>query len=597
MSRQRKITPRRRPAPAPVSRGPWWEIRNATADTAEVFIYEQIGESLWADGVTAKGFVQDLQQVTAPNIHLRINSPGGSVFDGQAIYNALVRHPANVTTFIDGVAASIASVIALAGDRVVMAQNALFMIHDPSSRVAGTADDMRKMADLLDKVTQQLVDTYAERTGLEDDDIRDAMAAETWYTADEALEAGFIDEVGDSLDMAASFDMAALGYQNYGRALVARNFDVPVGMLGAPQSPAATEAAGPTEGETVDESTAVAEATGTPPAAPAPAYIPRATVRDPFPYRATVRDERGIQASFFRDMIRAQHDPEAADRYRIATTMIQNANGVQSDVNEIIPSIYRPDMFVGQLSNSRPMIDSFQRQTIDGPNAIRVPKFNSASGLMADHVEDTNPTTGAFTTTEVTITPKAVSGLFTGSREMFEGSTPAVDALIMNAILEEYAAESETYAATTFLAGATAGTVVDISNGVTLQVVERMITFQANRKRPAEVFLAGTTLFPELVKQVDTTGRPLNPYVGATNAFGTGSALAVNVGGIVTPYVASLADGLLGVREDAVTFESGLRMWRWEERNGPANIEIAAFGYIGCAVLRATGLLKFATQA
>jgi HK97 family phage major capsid protein len=375
-----------------------------------------------------------------------------------------------------------------------------------------------------------------------------------------------------------------------------------VDRVAATEAPApAPDADTPTEEEhTVTEVTeAVAEVTAAEPQHLAAAFIPRAHVQDAFPYRETVRDDRGVQASFFRDMIRAQHDPEAAERYRVAQTMLTAAAGVQTDIAEIIPTQYRPDMYVGQLSNSRPVIDAFSRQSIDGPNPQRVPRFKAASGLNADHVENTNPAEGAFETDEVVITPKAVSGIYKGSREMFEGSTPAVDALIMNAIREEYASETEAYAATTFLTGATAGTVVDISNGVTLQVIERMITFQANRKRAADVLLAGTTLFPELVKQVDLQGRPLNPYVGATNAPGSigMGALSVNVGGYVTPYVASLTDGLLGVREDAVTFESGLRMWRWEEKSGPATIEIAAFGYIACAVLRPLGLLKFATQA
>lgn len=589
MSRPRKLpVNRRRPAPAPAA-ATWYEIRNDAGDAADILIYDRIGESFFDDGVTAKGFVEELKAISASQINLRINSPGGSVFDGYAIYNALRRHPATITAYVDGMAASIASIIALAGDEVVMAENALFMIHDPSMLAMGTADDMRKAADLLDKVGGQLVDTYAERTGMDPDDIRDAMAAETWYTADEALDAGFIDQVGDRQDIAASFDLSAFGFRNYpapGLAAAATHTPAP--------APAETET--PTEGDTVDQSTPVAEATAPTPAEPA--FIPRARVQDPFPYRETVRDERGMHASFFRDMLNSRHDRDAAERFNVAQTMIQNA-GVQTDVNEIIPTTYRPDMYVAQLTSLRTLIDSFSKQSIDGPNPIRVPKFSSASGLMADHVEGTNPTTGTFVTTESVITPVAKSGTYVGSRELFEGSTPAVDALIMAAIAEEYASETETYAATTFLAGATAGTVVDISNGVTMQVVQRMITFQTNRKRAADVFRAGTTLFPELAIQVDTAGRPLNPYIGATNAPGTTSAkvLSLNVGGYETPLTSSLTDGLLGVSSDAVTFESGLRMWRWEEKDGPANIEIAAFGYIVCAVLRATGLLKFATQA
>jgi HK97 family phage prohead protease len=343
----------------------------------------------------------------------------------------------------------------------------------------------------------------------------------------------------------------------------------------------------------VDQSTVVAEA-----AAPVPAYVPRAHVQDAFPYRESTRDDRGMQASFFRDMLRAAHDPEAAHRHHTAATMMTAAND-QADVNEIIPGIYRPDLYVDQLPNYRVTIDSFSKFSIDGPNIVRVPKFNSSSGLMSDHVENTNPTTGAFTTTEATVTPVAKSGLYDASREMIEGSTPAVDQLILQAIREEYALDTEAYAITTLLAAATAGTVVDISNGVTMQVLARMVTFQAARKRAAEVFLAGTDLFPELVAQVDGALRPMNPVINPANAPGTVSnaAMSVSVAGLTTPYVPVLTGGVLGCRADFATFESGLRTWRWEEVAGPAKIRLSAFGYIACVGLRAAGLLKFATQA
>lgn len=359
-----------------------------------------------------------------------------------------------------------------------------------------------------------------------------------------------------------------------------------------PETPEADPAPDTTdEGETVDESTAVVEAA-------APAYVPRARVQDAFPYRETVRDERGMHASFFRDMLHAKDDAAAADRFNRASTMMTAAND-QADVNEIIPSQYRPDLYVGQLSNLRTTIDSFSKFAIDGPNIIRIPKFNTAADLISDHTENTNPTTGSFTTTEVSLTPVAKSGMYAASREMIEGSTPAVDQLILNAIREEYALDAEAYAITTLLAGATAGTVVDISNGVTMQVLARMVTFQANRKRGAEVFLAGSDLFTELVAQVDGAGRPLNPAVNPVNAAGGlgTAAMSVSVAGLTTPYVPVLTGGVLGARSDFATFESGLRTWRWEEKSGPAKIELAAFGYIGCAVLRPLGLLKFATQA
>ena len=182
----------------------WYKIENKTPERAEIWIYEPIGEDFFTgDGITAKGFQKELAEIKAAQIDLHINSPGGLVFDGITIYNLLKQHPANVTTYIDGLAASIASVIALAGDRVVMAENALFMIHKASGMVMGNSDDMRDFADKLDKVNGSIATTYISKTKKDEKEINDLMAAETWLTADEALEMGFVDELAGEMDMAA----------------------------------------------------------------------------------------------------------------------------------------------------------------------------------------------------------------------------------------------------------------------------------------------------------------------------------------------------------------------------------------------------------
>lgn len=182
----------------------WYEIKNKTAEKAEIWIYEYIGEDFWTGGgVTAKNFQKELSAVKASQIDLHINSPGGDVFDGITIYNLLKQHPANVTTYIDGLAASIASVIALAGNQIYMAENALFMIHNPWGMTMGDASDMRKMADSLDKVRDSISISYASKTGKEADEINALMDAETWMDADEAMEFGFIDNVTEKMDMAA----------------------------------------------------------------------------------------------------------------------------------------------------------------------------------------------------------------------------------------------------------------------------------------------------------------------------------------------------------------------------------------------------------
>lgn len=171
----------------------WYSLESDEGE-ATIYIYDAIGFF----GIEAQKLVQEIDQLEATDITLRINSPGGDVFDGAAIYNAFDRHPAKVHVKIDGVAASMASLIALAGDDIEMSENAFYMIHKPWSIVIGSADDMRSEAGLLDKIESTAVGVYAKRSGMTDEEIRGLLAAETWYTAEEAMDAGFIDKVAGS---------------------------------------------------------------------------------------------------------------------------------------------------------------------------------------------------------------------------------------------------------------------------------------------------------------------------------------------------------------------------------------------------------------
>jgi ATP-dependent Clp protease protease subunit len=187
----------------------WYAIRARGPDTvtagAEVAIYDEIG----AYGVSAKGFLSELGALPEGTpVDLRLNSPGGSVFDAVAIHNALKRHEGTVTVWIDGIAASAASYIAMAGDEIVMPENAFLMIHDPSGLVMGTAEDMRAMAGTLDKIAAGMTRGYAGRSGKTEDEIAALMAAETWFSAAEALEAGLATQLAEPVRIAASFDIA-----------------------------------------------------------------------------------------------------------------------------------------------------------------------------------------------------------------------------------------------------------------------------------------------------------------------------------------------------------------------------------------------------
>jgi ATP-dependent protease ClpP protease subunit len=192
----------------------WYAIR-ARAEGAEVSIYDEIG----AYGVSAKSFLDELGALPDDGpLTLRLNSPGGSVFDAVAIYNALKRHAGPVSVWIDGIAASAASYVAMAGDEVVMPENAFLMIHDPSGVVFGTADDMRAMAEALDKIKGSLVTGYAAKSGGAEDDIAALMAKEAWLDAAEAVELGFADRLAEPVRIAARFDIGR--FRNAPPALV-----------------------------------------------------------------------------------------------------------------------------------------------------------------------------------------------------------------------------------------------------------------------------------------------------------------------------------------------------------------------------------------
>jgi len=177
-------------APQSASRS-WYNFGPKASGEVDILIYDEIG--LW--GVTAQQFATDLAKVDADVINLHINSPGGSVFDGLAIYNALASHDAEIRTSVDSLAASIASVIAMAGDSIKIAEAAQIMVHQPSSFVWGGADDMRKEADVLDSIEEAIVDVYVARTGGKRAEIQQWVKNETWFKGKAAVDAGFADEV------------------------------------------------------------------------------------------------------------------------------------------------------------------------------------------------------------------------------------------------------------------------------------------------------------------------------------------------------------------------------------------------------------------
>jgi ATP-dependent Clp endopeptidase proteolytic subunit ClpP len=222
----------------------WYRVVRNAADAAaptRVDIYDEIGGGggWFSDpGVTAVDFVATLAQITG-DLEIHINSPGGDVFEGLAIYNAIAQRPGNVVTIVDGLAASAASFIAMAGTQRIICPGAMMMIHDASGLCMGNAADMRELADLLDKVSENIAAIYQAHSPQSGIDWRAAMEAETWYTADEAVAAGLAHKLATrpavaALAAAAKFDLSAY---LHAPSLDAATGAQPADAMGSPYRP------------------------------------------------------------------------------------------------------------------------------------------------------------------------------------------------------------------------------------------------------------------------------------------------------------------------------------------------------------------------
>lgn len=197
----------------------YWEFKNKTSNEADLYLYIQIAS--WGGGYAAhsaqsfKQELDDLGQIDTLNIY--INSPGGDVFEGNTIMNMLKRKKCTKNVYVDGLAASIASVIAMAGDKIIMPSNAMMMIHNAWTYVAGNSNELRKLADDLDKVNSSIRQVYLDKAGdkLDEETLITLMDNETWLTAQECYDYGLCDVVGEDTNIAAKFDLNILSnYKN-----------------------------------------------------------------------------------------------------------------------------------------------------------------------------------------------------------------------------------------------------------------------------------------------------------------------------------------------------------------------------------------------
>lgn len=193
----------------------WYTIKNRAADVLEISLHDEIG--LW--GISAADFLRELNaNAGAKVINLSVHSPGGSVLDGLAIYNALKSHKATVYGKVEGIAASAASFVLMAADHVAMPENAFLMIHNAQGGGFGDADYLRETADIIEKLQNSIVDIYHRRTGIGKDEIKEMMSVETWMSAEEAFAHGFIDTITDAVKIAAN----AAGFEKHFKSLPIR---------------------------------------------------------------------------------------------------------------------------------------------------------------------------------------------------------------------------------------------------------------------------------------------------------------------------------------------------------------------------------------
>ena len=279
----------------------WFDIKavapqGAATKAAEIYIYGNIGDRWNEDGVIAADLVREIAALDADTITLRINSYGGSVTDGLAIYNALKRHRAQIDVQVDGVAISCASYIAMAGDTVTMAENAQMMIHAPWGYAVGNAAELRDQADLLDRYAGAMAHAYSSKSGMSTDDVMATLleGADHWYSADEAVAAGFADTVGAEVAVAASlahsFDLSR--FRQAGAPSATNRAPAPAAMP-HPTAPATAPAAPVSQ-----PAAAAAPTTEASMPALAPAAAQPATPATPAPFARTKADNDQVLALF-----------------------------------------------------------------------------------------------------------------------------------------------------------------------------------------------------------------------------------------------------------------------------------------------------------
>jgi Phage capsid family len=338
-------------------------------------------------------------------------------------------------------------------------------------------------------------------------------------------------------------------------------------------------------------------------------------VRDAY-YAATTHDHEALER--LRKYRTQTEEVAQIAQVKLASQMLSASFATSTTVTdpEVIPPGYRPDLYVPQLAQERPLVSSASHGTISNATPFVVPVFTSITGGSADHVEGTNPTDGTLAFASKTVSPLGISGLLKLTREIVDSSNPAIDAIALQAMRESYSQQTEGKVYTLLNGTSGAGGVitgdfvpsgaqaVTVAGGTDQQTLvkmlrERLAKYPFNRFASPTRGHLGQGATVRLATAVDTTQRPLFPSMGATNTAGVGNSMTQgwNIDGLgfvptwaMTGVAAGDSQILFLNSSDLWVWESPLLSFRYEERSGPALIELAMFGYFGTHLLRPVGL-------
>jgi ATP-dependent Clp endopeptidase proteolytic subunit ClpP len=559
-------------------------------DSADIYIYEPIGSGFFSEGVTAKQFVKDLNALDVKTINLHINSPGGSVFEAMAIYNALKEHPANVITNIDGVAASAATFVALSGDTVVMAENAMYMIHNPWSALAGSAEDLRKEADVLDKLRDSMVSIYMSKFNGSEEDLLAALDAETWYSAEEAAAAGFIDVIKNESKAAASLTgdvFASFGYKN-----APINEDSGTTLV--------TEENPTTEGDEVDNTVTPAEAVETVEAAKS---VTANAVASSYSVGKT-RTPITSAAAYIEHKVRAaKGDFDSQGFIRVADADLGKFQAADTAGNTgLVHDSWLNEIITTSLGTTAAIDAVGVSPLMETGLTFKIPKVTQYP-TAATTAEGATASTTSMETDDIDVSIVKKAGRQVITFELFDRSTPSFYQEVLRQIQVALGKNKDEYLLAQLVAGGTAasttaGTIAGLQSFIATETSAAL----SGSGDFADMLLTSPDWWTTIKAAKDTTGRGLYNAINPMNANGrvTPQSLRGDVEGMnlyVDPFLAAnsgLIDNsaLILTGQAARYWESPIRQIQINNLTDGA-IEVEYYQYVAAQVVKPAGVRKF----